>query len=124
MSTKIAGQVSFLIASMCTGMAAMAAYDLLRLFRWLILHSKTAIWFEDLLFGLSVSFPAFYVFYVYNDGALRWYGILTLIIGAAAYEKGISCPLRKLLTRIFGKHFPDIFGKLDKWLKKRQQHKH
>lgn len=118
MSAKIAGQVSFLVASMCTGMITLAVYDLLRLFRWFVSHQKAAVWFEDLLFGLLISIPVFYVFYVYNDGELRWYGLLTLIIGALTYEKGISSPVRKLLTKIFGTSFNSILNKIKNRIKR------
>ena len=123
MSAKIAGQVSFLTASMFTGMITLAAYDLLRIFRWIVGHAKAAIWLEDLLFGFLMSIPVFYVFYVYNDGALRWYGILTLAAGAAAYEKGISSPLRRFLTKIFGKSLNDILNKCKEKMRRRHKNK-
>lgn len=53
-------------------------------------HTVAVIWIEDILYWAAASIPVFYVFFVYNDGEIRWYGVLMLVVGAWLYENGIS----------------------------------
>ncbi len=97
MSQVIAGQVLFVLRSLCYGMLLMAGYDLLRLFRWMFSHTKIGIWIEDILYWCLAALPTFKMFFDYNEGIIRWYGLLGLLTGAVLYETGISKPLRKIL---------------------------
>lgn len=99
MSQVIWGQVLFVLATLCNGMLLMTGYDVLRLFRWLIPHGKLFLWVEDTLYWCLAALPTFYLFFSYNEGVIRWYGLLGILLGAVLYETGISLPIRIKLGR-------------------------
>ncbi len=102
MSQVITGQVLFVLRTLCNGMLLMAGYDVLRLFRWMIPHGTVGVWMEDVLYWCLAALPTFWLFLSYNEGIIRWYGLLGLLAGAVLYETGISKPLRKILSRPAG----------------------
>ena len=113
MNQVITGQIEFVVATMCNGMLLIAGYDVLRLFRWFIPHSRIAVAVEDILYWLLASIPTFCLFFFYNEGIIRWYGLLGLLAGSVLYETGISKPIRKSLgyyggrfRRFLGNSFP------------------
>lgn len=115
MSEIIHGQVQFLLVTLCCGMALIICYEVLRFLRWIFKHASVMVWVEDILYWSAASVPVFYIFFVYNDGEIRWYGVLMLVLGAWLYENGISRPIRSKLVKIFGSHRPLIL----KWIKRK-----
>lgn len=99
MSQIIIGQVLFVLASLFNGMLLMAGYDVLRFIRWLIPHGKVWLWVEDTIFWCLAALPTFCLFFHYNEGVIRWYGLVGILLGAVLYEAGISLPLRRYLVR-------------------------
>lgn len=108
MSQIIHGQVLFLLASLCSGMLVMAGYELIRFLRWLFRHNEFAKWIEDILYWALASVPVFYMFFYFNEGDIRWYGILMIICGAYIYYVGISRPLRFLVKKIIDKFIKKV----------------
>lgn len=123
MSEIIHGQVTFLIVTLCCGMALVFCYEVLRLLRWMFCHSGILVWIEDILYWAVAAIPVYCVFFVYNDGEIRWYGALMLVTGAWLYEKGISRPARGVLVKIFGSHRPSLYRLFKKKRQERQQKK-
>lgn len=101
MNEEIIGQLRFVLLSLCLGMGCIACYDVLRFLRFLIPHGKSVIWVEDILYWSLASIPGFAVFFWFNQGSLRWYGVTAVIFGAWVYELGVSRVLRKWGNRIF-----------------------
>ena len=101
MTEVILGQLRFILWMMCGGMAILAGYDVLRLFRWLVPHGTVWIAVEDLVFWGAASVPSFVLFLKMHDGQIRWYGVVALLSGIVLYEVGISRPVRRVLCRIF-----------------------
>lgn len=99
MSEIIIGQVRFLLMTTLLGMALMGAYDVCRFLRWIIPHHVVIVALGDILFWVAASVPAYGMFYIYNDGEIRWYGVLAVILGGFLYERGISMPVRRLGDR-------------------------
>lgn len=95
----ILGQVRFLLLSVCLGMGLMSGYELLHIVRWFFYHTKWLIWIEDIFYWCFAAIPAFIVLFVYNDGVIRWYGMLATLGGGILYEKGLGRPVRTFLAR-------------------------
>lgn len=95
MNDIISGQVRFVLATLCLGMGLMAGYDILRFLRWVIPHRKGVVWMEDLLYWLIMAVPAYMVFFLYNDGSVRWYGAVDVFLGGILYEQGVSSVVRR-----------------------------
>lgn len=71
-------------------------YDLLRIFRRMISHGNVWIGMEDFLFWIWTSFWIFSVLYRTNDGSLRIYTILTMMMGMILYHKIVSEPFVRI----------------------------
>ena len=123
MSEIIHGQVTFLIVTLCCGMALVFGYEILRLLRWMFWHPGILTWIEDILYWAAASVPVYYIFFVYNNGEIRWYGALMLVTGAGLYEKGISMPVRRGLVKVFGSHKPSLVRCIKKKRQKKKQNK-
>lgn len=98
MSQIILGQVQFILIMLCCGMGTIAGYDVLRLFRWLVPHAGLAVLLEDLLYWSAGAIPVFYLFFLFHDGEIRWYGIVSILLGIFLYEYGLSRPARRWLS--------------------------
>lgn len=109
MSEIIIGQVRFLLMTSLLGMALMAAYDVCRFLRWLIPHHNVVVMLGDIFFWMLMSLPAYGLFFVFNNGEIRWYGALAVFLGGLLYEKGISVPLRRLGDRYLTRPKRKIF---------------
>lgn len=96
MSEIIMGQVRFVLVTLCLGMALMLGYDILRFIRWMVPHHKLLIGAEDILYWSLMAVPAYAVFFIYNNGEIRWYGALAVLLGGILYEQGISRIVRGL----------------------------
>lgn len=103
MSEVIMGQVRFVLVTLCLGMLLMVGYDMLRFIRWIFPHHKVFVWAEDILYWSFAAVPAYAVFFIYNNGEIRWYGALAVFLGGILYEKGISRVVRRLGRRYLEK---------------------
>ena len=119
MSEIIHGQVLYLLAATCCGMACMFFYSIIRIFRMLIRHSMIVKIVLDIIFWAAMSIPVFYVFYKINSGIIRWYGIVMLFLGAILYEKGIYCPVKKIIDKVLKKVYNKNIFCIKKSLKNR-----
>lgn len=118
MNAVITGQVRFLLVTTLLGMGIIFAYDGCRFLRWLIPHRKFVVAVEDVLFWMGASIPAYALFYVYNDGEIRWYGVLAVLLGCFLYEKGISSPVRRFGMKHMEKPKRKLYGVLGKLARK------
>ena len=119
MIALILGQVRFLLLSVCLGMALLFGYELLHIIRWIFTHKKWVIWVEDILYWCLAAIPAFIVLFIYNDGVIRWYGMLATLSGGILYEKGLGRPVRFALAKILYKPR----RRWDHWKQKRKENR-
>lgn len=117
MNDLVREQLQFLFAAFCFGMATICLYDGLRLIRWLFSHTKAVTAAEDIIFWMGMSVCCYLVFLEYNDGIVRWYGMVCVFAGAVLYEIGISKVIRKKCNQIF---LP-VRTKLKQWLYKKKK---
>ena len=118
MKQLIAEQLQFILLMTASGMGIMLGYDAFRLLRWLIPHASLFIVIEDFLYWIVVSVPIFYLFLLYHDGVIRWYGVVSIFTGIILYEFGLSRPIRTLLAGILNPWRRRILGKMHKIYKK------
>lgn len=118
MSEIIIGQVRFLLMTSLLGMALMGAYDVCRFLRWMIPHHGIVVALEDVLFWVAASVPAYGMFFIYNNGEIRWYGALAVFLGGALYEWGISKPVRQLGDRYLSRPKRKVAGFLGRGIRK------
>lgn len=92
----------FLI-SMIYGAALSLIYDMIRSFRRVVSHSNFVIAVEDFLYWIFWACAIISMIYTYNNGDLRSYVILGLILGACLYYLLFSRLILFLLTFILKK---------------------
>ena len=76
MSAVVRQEAAFFFASILTGIFLVWAYDLFRIFRKAVPHR-----IEDLLYWLAASFIIFGMIFEKNNGALRGYSFVGILLG-------------------------------------------
>ncbi|MCD8082787.1 MAG: spore cortex biosynthesis protein YabQ [Clostridiales bacterium] len=92
-------EIRLLVSGVVLGAELMALYDLLRVYRFAVRHSWFWVGMEDLIYWIIAGFAVFYLLYLQNDGALRWFVIATVLSAMAVYDRIISFNFRKLLKK-------------------------
>ena len=90
MNQNIIPELYFFAASLTVGFALAILYDLLRIFRRFIRHSLFFVSVEDFLFWFIAGIAGFYMIYVYNDGIIRLYAIVGMLLAAVLYYRCCS----------------------------------
>ncbi len=99
MSEAIYAEIILLAGSLSLGLILMAAYDGLRIFRFLIPHSALWTGLEDLLYWLCSSLGTFLLLFYQNDGILRWYAVSGVLAGMLVYNATVSRILLRVLKK-------------------------
>lgn len=90
------------------------AYDLLRIFRRVVGHSRAAMAFEDFLYWLWVGVKAFLMLYEYHNGRLRFYTILGVCIGIFLYTVSVGAFFVKYSAKLLNKTKKGAFKAAEK----------
>lgn len=85
--------------SLLVGIMLMILYDGFRLFRLLVKHRAWLIGVEDVIYWVFASFTVFGLFYLENDGALRFYMIGAVILGMILYDRMVSTNFFRVLKK-------------------------
>ena len=130
MSGVILEELRVFAVAVISGAVITIVYDCIRIFRRLIPHGNVWIGIEDFFFWMWTALWVFSVLYRENDGSLRSYTILSMVIGMFLYHQTISEPLvgffgkminrlKKLISKIIMKlRWRNIDGKQDESKKK------
>ena len=90
MSQVILKEIQTVGTALVCGAFITFVYDLLRIFRRVISHGNVWIGVEDFFFWIWTSLWIFSVLYRENDGSLRLYTILAMVLGMIVYHRSIS----------------------------------
>lgn len=85
MNNAINIELQFFIVSILWGAIILIVYDLLRILRRIISHSSFVIALEDLTFWVLTSVFIFSMVYRMNNGTIRGYSILGMVLGMVLY---------------------------------------
>lgn len=103
MEKFIVEEALLMLDSLYIGLVIMAAYDILRLFRRIVRHKNIFVGLEDFLFWVIAGFVVFSLVYSENDGTLRWFIVVGVLIGGIIYEKSFGRFLVKYTARYVNK---------------------
>lgn len=78
----------------------MFCYDLLRISRMLFPAKNWLVSLEDFCYWIYVSVSVFSLLYRQNDGILRSYVIIGVVVGMMIYDRIISRNLLKVLQKM------------------------
>jgi hypothetical protein len=117
MSQNIINEAYFFGCCVLTGITVIFMYDVLRIFRRIIIHGVIAIGIEDLIYWVGSSFFVFHIIYIRNDGVLRGFAILAIVLGMLMYNLTISNLLVKYISMILNKIIKIVTAPI-KWIYK------
>jgi len=100
MNKGITIELQFFMISILWGALVLLAYDLLRILRRIIRHNVLAVAIQDLLFWVLASVFIFALIYVKNNGTIRGFSVMGMVIGMVAYHYIFSDWIVMLISRI------------------------
>lgn len=103
MSDSIGLEVQFFLVSILSGAILLFVYDIIRIFRRIIKHSKVLVAIEDILFWVVSSIFIFIMMYKQNNGDIRGFSIMGMVIGMLVYNHLISKFFINISTTIINK---------------------
>lgn len=90
----------FLVFSL-TGVAIGILFDFFRILRRSIKTSNLATYIQDILFWILTGIIVLYSIWYFNNGELRIFVFLGLIIGILIYMTTLSSTIVKIFTKLF-----------------------
>jgi spore cortex biosynthesis protein YabQ len=100
MNPAITIELQFFLLSILWGGLLLLAYDVLRIFRRLIKHGAFLVAIEDLIFWLLASLFIFTMIFHNNNGIIRGFSIIGMLLGIILYHLSISDWLVKSITKL------------------------
>lgn len=86
MEISVTNQAFIFLSSIIGGMIVGFVFDIFRILRRVVKTTNFITHLEDILFWLLVSIIIFTLVFVTNDGELRWYEFLGVILGVIFYN--------------------------------------
>lgn len=102
--TQIIGlEVQFFLTSIFYGIVLLLVYDCLRVLRRVVKHNALFVALEDIIFWIAASIVIFMMIYEKNNGTIRAYAILGMLLGMIIYNQLVSKILIKGITWLINK---------------------
>lgn len=93
-------EVQFFLTSILYGILLLVVYDCIRIIRRIVPHKGFFVALEDILFWLVASIVIFIMIYERNNGTIRGFAILGMLLGMVIYNQLLSQLVVKGITRI------------------------
>ncbi len=90
MNTSIFLELRYLMAASYWGIVLFLMYDMLRVFRNTFHHGKILIGIQDICFWIVAGILIFRMMYLQNDGMIRWYSTVAMVLSMALYQRVLS----------------------------------
>ncbi|NLY42887.1 MAG: spore cortex biosynthesis protein YabQ [Clostridiaceae bacterium] len=90
MEVSITNQAYVFLCSVVGGIIVGFVFDIFRIFRRFVKTSNIVIYLQDILFWILVTLIIFALVFVTNNGELRWYEFLGVILGVIFYSLAFS----------------------------------
>lgn len=96
-------EINLFLQSAYYGMILGLSYDILRVFRRIFKHKNILVYIEDYIFWVIWGVILFSLMFTYNDGSVRGYIFVAIVVGGLLYEKSFSRILVKYVSLILNK---------------------
>ena len=107
MEVSVTNQAYIFLCSIIGGLVIGFVFDFFRICRKIIKTTNIITYIEDLLFWIIVAIIIFFLVFMTNDGELRWYAFLGVLLGVifynlifSAYVIGISVTVINFIKKI------------------------
>lgn len=94
-----------------------SAYDIMRFVREIFSSSPTAMIIQDILFSIVATFSSFFFLLCIDDGKLRMYPYLGMIIGFVIWYFTLGIPVSSIFLRI-SRFLHSLLKSIFNWIKK------
>jgi len=99
-SEAVRYQFTLFKMAMVWGAGIVALYDVLRIFRRIIKHSRFFTYIEDIIFWIGAAFMIYHLMYINDSGAIRLYTMFGMCIGIILYSLLVSRFFVKMVSKI------------------------
>jgi len=82
------------------GIGIVWLYDILRILRRIIKHTKIFVYLEDIIFWTAEAFIIYHLMYTNDNGAIRLYTMFGICIGIILYSLLLSRFFVKIISKI------------------------
>ncbi len=96
-------EIDLFIQSAYYGILLGLSYDVLRILRRILKHKNFLVYIEDYIFWVIWGIVIFALLFSHNDGVVRGYVFIAIIIGGFLYLKAFSFFLVKYISLILNK---------------------
>jgi len=103
MNEAIVVELRFFFTSVFWGILLLIFYDVLRIFRRILIHNGLFVALEDLIYWVISSILIFRMMYKQNNGIIRGFSILAMLFGMIIYHATVSDLLVDTISGLFGK---------------------
>ena len=90
MEVSISNQVYVFFVMVAAGMGISLLFDIFRTWRRLLRPGNISTGIGDLLYWLLVSAGVFFIIFIVNNGELRWFELVGIILGSLLYFLAFS----------------------------------
>lgn len=98
----VLGEAMFFLYAMGEGVGLFMLYDMFRVLRRIIRHGNLLIGLEDILYWVLCTIAVFLLLYRGNDGMLRAYAFMGILMGMLTYYLLLSRYVVTLSVLLFG----------------------
>jgi Spore cortex protein YabQ (Spore_YabQ). len=99
--------------SVIWGIILLLIYDVLRIFRGIVKHHALGVALEDIIFWCVSGLMIFVMMYQQNNGTIRGFSIVAMVIGMTIYHYSVSDFLVRNIIRLLHA----VFGGINKTIK-------
>lgn len=96
MEVSVTNQAFIFLSSVIGGLIIGFVFDVFRIFRRVVKTANIVIGLQDILFWILVSIILFGLIFITNNGELRWYEFLGVILGVIFYNLIFSMYVMKV----------------------------
>jgi spore cortex biosynthesis protein YabQ len=100
MNPGITFELHLFFISILWGALVLIAYDLLRILRRIIRHNVAVVAIQDLIFWVVAGVFIFAMIYVKNNGIIRGFFVMGMVIGMLAYHYLLSDLIVMLISSL------------------------
>ncbi len=100
MNPAITIELQFFLISILWGGILLLVYDILRIIRRIIKHGAFLIAVQDMIFWTAASLFIFSMIYRENNGIIRGYSILGMMLGSIFYHFAFSDSIVRLISKL------------------------
>jgi spore cortex biosynthesis protein YabQ len=110
MKLVIINELRFFLNSILWGVILLVIYDVFRIIRKIIKHNAFFVAIQDIIYWIVCSILIFNMMYEQNNGIIRAFAVLAIVIGMLLYHGSVSDMVVDFISMVINKviHFVNV----------------